>query len=86
MFDTQHTFVKDVAIELEANKGTSVVLKRMVERLMIRRQELAKRRKEVRKSDNGADFGNTIINPNEARIRDSDLSDAGTIVQYVSSR
>lgn len=72
--------MKDVAIELEARKGASDVMKRMVDRLMIRREELSKKRKELEKSGNGADFGNTILTSKEARARDSDLTE-GTIVQ-----
>ena len=39
--------MKDVAVELEANKGSSEVMKKMVDRLMIRREELAKLHKSV---------------------------------------
>lgn len=34
-------------MELEANKGSSEVMKKMVDRLMIRREELAKLHKSV---------------------------------------
>lgn len=59
-------------------------MKRMVDRLMIRREELSKKRKELEKSGNGADFGNTILTSKEARARDSDLAE-GTIVQKSSA-
>ena len=39
--------MKDVAIELEANKGVSEVMKKMVDRMLIRREELAKLHKSV---------------------------------------
>ena len=72
--------MKDVAIELEKNKGASEVMKRMVDRLMVRREELSKKRKEIEKSGGGADFGNTIATSREAGARDSDITE-GTIVQ-----
>ena len=50
-------------------------MKRMVDRLMVRREELSKK-----KSGGGADFGNTIATSREAGARDSDIAE-GTIVQ-----
>ena len=73
----QHPFVKAAAIELQANRGASEVMKRMVDRLMIRRQELAKK-KENQKLENGADFGNTLVT---SKARDSDI-DGNTIIQW----
>lgn len=43
--------MKEVAIELEANKGGSEVMKKMVDRLMIRKAELAKQRKSLQGTD-----------------------------------
>lgn len=73
----QHPFVKAAAIELQANRGASEVMKRMVDRLMIRRQELAKK-KENQKLENGADFGNTLVT---SKAHDSDI-DGNTIIQW----
>ena len=65
-------------MELQANRGASEVMKRMVDRLMIRRQELA-RKKENQKLENGADFGNTLVT---SKARDSDIADGNTIIQW----
>ena len=43
--------MKEVAIELEANKGSSEVMRKMVDRLMIRKAELAKQRKSLQGTD-----------------------------------
>ena len=76
----QHPFVCEPAKELVEHRGESAVLKRMVERLVIRREELAKMRKKT-KTANGADFGKTILNPRNAVARESDFADSGTIVE-----
>ena len=76
----QHPFVCEPAKELVEHRGESAVLKKMVERLVLRREELAKMRKKT-KAANGADFGKTILNPRNAGARESDFSDSGTIVE-----
>ena len=76
----QHPFVCNAAKELVEHRGESIVLKKMVERLVLRREELAKMRKKA-KAENGADFGNTILNTKNAGARDCDFSDSGTIVE-----
>ena len=76
----QHPFVCEPAKELVEHRGESAVLKKMVERLVVRREELAKMRKKT-KSVNGADFGKTILSAKNAGARESDFCDSGTIVE-----
>lgn len=75
-----HPFVRDAAAELSRNRGSSEVLKHMVERLVVRREELARKRKEM-KASNVADFGKTVVKMKNAGAKESDFGDSGTIVE-----
>ena len=44
-YKEQHPFIRDAAIELQNNKGTPKVMKDLVERMIIRQEEMSRLKK-----------------------------------------
>ena len=61
----QHPFVKDAAIELQAFKKAPEAMRRLVDRLLARRAELAKKKRKSNQGTNKADFGDTVVSLKE---------------------